>query len=502
MKTFDLDYLNHFMRTAAGTYMGTTLILTLGVTCGSLLIGGCTSWFTSHYEFRGRDFLQWGLILPLAFPSDVIALVYRETTAYYGPLWQLIKIVSGYGVPLQYWFVEMESWGGLIFVLSLSFYPFVYIILYTAWRAQPRSYSEIGASLGLSPARAALKITLPLALPAILVSCLVAGFLALNDYGTSILFGKRGIAVAIHNMWHGFDRPIVASQLVAMLIIGVYALLLLAGWYLSSRHYYDPIVPKGLKPQATMGRLRGSLAFLGCSLPVFLGFLLPLGMLISWAVPRMGKVDFSKLLFFVKNSLSVSILATFICLILALFFVLKDMGKPYSNRSKLYFIPSISLSVGVLLLLSWAKGMLVFPLLSNSITALVYAMCVRLFCLSFLSVSIGRKKVPPRIDDLLHYLHRGFAYRIGRVYLPLLREWILVGGLITFISALKELNLSLALAPVNYVSLSTRIYFFTTHEMVKESAVWCLTIVIMALYPVIMISRKLTNMDKLNAGDR
>ncbi len=341
-------------------------------------------------------------------------------------------------------------------------------------------------------------------MPAILVACLVAGLLALNDYGTIVLFGKRSLAVAIHNFWHDFDRPAFAAQLAGVVIAAVLLLLAGVGWYASRKSYYDPIVPKEGGSRVRVCGARGVFAFIVCGLPVALGFLLPLGMLLSWAVPRIDKVDLNRLLSYTQNSLSVSILTTAVCLVLGLFFVLNDFGRPSSHGRRLllltlnagYFIPSIALSVGVLSLLSWSRGWLVSPLLSHSIFALVYAMSVRFFCLPFLVISIGRKKMPPRIDDLLLSLQRPFTFKIGRLFLPLLKRWILVGALITFISALKELNLSLALAPVNYVSLSTRIYFFSTHEMARKSAVWCLCIVLITLFPVISISRRLTTIDR------
>ncbi len=504
VRAADYGYFLHFMATAAAGYAGTTLVLTLGVTLGSLLLGGYTAWLTSHYEFRGRAFLQWALILPLAFPSDVLALVYRELTGYYGPLWQFVKAVSGASIPLRYWFVEMESWGGLLFVLSLSFYPFVYIILHTAWRAQPRAYGEIGKSVGLTPFQVFRRITFPLSTPAILVAALVAGFLALNDYVTSILFGKRGIAVAVHNLWHAFDQPVAAAQVVAFLITLIFCLLLGAGWYVVRRRYYDPITPKGARPRVPVRGITGSVTFVASSIPMVLGFLLPLGILFAWALPRVGRLNLSHLLLYTQNSLWVSILTTLACTLLALFYVLRDMHRTPSDGHRLlllllnagYFIPAIALSVGILLILSRARDSLLSHLLSGSVAALVYAMCVRYFCLAFLSISIGRKKMPPRIDDLLRYVHRGFLFSATKVYLPLLKDWVLVGGLITFVSALKEINLSLALAPVNYVSLSTRIYFFTTHEAVRASAVWCLAIVLAALMPVVFVSRRLANMER------
>ncbi len=502
-ETFDGDYWLHFLRSVAGDYLATTVILVGGVVLGCLLIGGGTAWLLSHYDFPGRLFLQWALILPLAFPADVLGLVYRDLTAYYGPLWNAVRAATGWSVPLPCWFLEFESWGGLIFVLSLSFYPFVYLILYTAWRAQPRTWGETASAAGLSPLRAALRVTLPLSLPAILVGSLVAGFLALNDYGTTLLFGKRGLAVAVHNLWHGFDRPVVAAQLAALLALAVFVLLLLAAGFVIRRNYYDPITPKLPRPLSGLPGRKGAAALATCGLPLLLGFLLPLVTLTVWAVPRLERAGLSQALLYVGNTLLVSVPATLLCLGLALFFVFQDLGRPASNPRKLlllglnagFFIPAIAVSVGVLVLLSWSRGALVHTLLSSTVLALVYAMTVRLFCLSFLCVSIGRRKIPARIDDLLLYLRRGLAFKVGRVYYPLLKRWILAGALLTFVSALKELNLSLALAPVNFVSLSTRIFFFTTHGAVRESALWCLLLVALALPPVIVVSRRLTALD-------
>lgn len=503
MESFDGGYWSHFLRTVAGDYLLTTLILVAGVVLGCLLIGGGTAWLTSHYDFPGRPFLQWALILPLAFPADVIGLVYRDLTAYMGPIWSAVRSATGWSVPLPWWFLECESWGGLIFVLSLAFYPFAYLILHTAWRAQPRTWGETGSAVGLSPLRAALRITLPLTLPAILVSCLVSGFLALNDYGTTLLFGKRGLAVAIHNLWHGFDRPVIAAQLAALLALAVFVLLLLAAWFVIRRNYYDPITPKLPRPLARLPRRAGTAALALCSLPMLLGFLLPLGTLVVWAIPRLDRAGLSQAMLYTGNSLLAAVPATLLCLGLALFFVFRDLGKPASNPRRLlllglnagFFIPAIALSVGVLVILSRSRGALVHVLLSSTVVALVYAMTVRLFCLSFLCLSIGRKKIPARIDDLLLHLRRGIAFKAGRVYYPLLKRWVLAGALLTFVCALKELNLALALAPVNFVSLSTRVFFYTTHGAVRESALWCLCLVALALPAVIVVSRSLTALD-------
>lgn len=504
MESFDGDYWTHFLRTVAGDYLTTTLILVVGVILGCLLIGGGTAWITSHYDFPGRPFLQWALILPLALPADVIGLVYRDLTAYMGPIWSAVHCATGWSVPLPWWFLECESWGGLIFVLSLAFYPFTYLILHTAWRALPRTWSETASATGLSPFRAALRITLPLTLPAILVSCLVSGFLALNDYGTTLLFGKRGLAVAVHNLWHGFDRPVIAAQLAALLALTVFVLLLLAAWFVIRRNYYDPITPKLPRPLERLAHRPGASALAFCSLPLLLGFLLPFVTLAVWAVPRLDRAGLSQTLLYAGNSLLAAIPATLLCLGLALFFVFRDLGKPTSNPRRIlllglnagFFIPAIAVSVGVLVILSWSRGALVHPLLSSTVAALVYAMTVRLFCLSFLCLSIGRKKLPARIDDLLLYLRRGISFKVGRVYYPLLKRWILAGALLTFVSALKELNLSLALSPVNFVSLSTRIFFYTTHGAVRESALWCLCLVALALPAVIVVSQSLTALDE------
>ena len=66
----------HLVSTVLGGYVATTLGLMAGVGLGTLVIGVGTAWLVTMCRFPGRRLFEWGMLLPLAMPSYIIAYVY------------------------------------------------------------------------------------------------------------------------------------------------------------------------------------------------------------------------------------------------------------------------------------------------------------------------------------------------------------------------------------------------------------------------------------------
>ena len=66
----------HLLSTVMLGYLKNTFWLMLGVGSGTLLLGVSTGWLISMTEFPGRRIMEWALLLPLAFPGYIIAMVY------------------------------------------------------------------------------------------------------------------------------------------------------------------------------------------------------------------------------------------------------------------------------------------------------------------------------------------------------------------------------------------------------------------------------------------
>ena len=76
----------HLSSTVLPVYLSNSLILLLGVGMGTLVLGVVSGFLTALYEFPGRRWLEWMLMLPMAMPAYILAMVYLELFDYSGPL--------------------------------------------------------------------------------------------------------------------------------------------------------------------------------------------------------------------------------------------------------------------------------------------------------------------------------------------------------------------------------------------------------------------------------
>ena len=97
--------------------------------------------------------------------------------------------------------------------------------------------------------------------------------------------------------------------------------------------------------------------------------------------------------------------------------------------------------------------------------------------------------VSPRLDEAVRCAGRGRFEGFLRVLLPLTRGSLLVGGLLVFVNAIKELTLSLTLQPFGYSSLAISTFHFAKVDAYQQGSVYALCLALICLYPVLSIHR-------------
>ena len=137
-----------------------------------------SAWLTSLCEFPGRRWLDWALMLPFAIPAYVLAFVFVGLLDFAGPLQTQLREWFGNDVRFR-----VRSTGGVIIVLVLVFYPYVYLLARNAFLAQGKGLMEAARVLGLSPWRAFWRVALPMARPAIGAGLALAIMETLADFG-------------------------------------------------------------------------------------------------------------------------------------------------------------------------------------------------------------------------------------------------------------------------------------------------------------------------------
>lgn len=500
----------HLINTVLPVYVSNTAILLAGVALATLLIGVPTAWVVSTCEFPGRRFMEWGLLLPFAFPAYVIAYVYTYMLDYAGPVQISLRDLFHWGGPNDYYFPEVRSMGGAITMLSLVLYPYVYLLARAAFLEQSPSLFAVSRSLGRSATQTFFTVVLPVARPAIAVGLSLVLMEALNDFGTVDFFAVRTLTAGLFDTWLNLSNIGGAAQIAVTMLVFVVLLVTIER---RSRRRQEQFGTSDHGKELHRFRLSRSLqwaCFTFCLLPVLLGFLLPGGVLVGFAWRYFEQSWNPAFVGYAVNSVSLAALAALSTLAVGL--VLAYSKRLHNTRimrilirlsSLGYAMPGAVIAVGVIIPLAAFDNWLDLQmegwfdirtglLLSGTVFAMVYAYTVRFLVVSTGSIEAGLQKITPSMDMASRSLGRSPSQTLWGVHLPMLRTSLLTAALVVFVDCMKELPATLILRPFNFETLATHVYQLASDERLEQSALSALFIVLAGIIPVIVLSRSMS----------
>jgi iron(III) transport system permease protein len=109
--------------------------------------------------------------------------------------------VASAGSRGDYWFPDVRSLGGAIVLFSCVLYPYVYLLVRTAFLERAGGMIEAARALGLSPWQGFWRVSIPLARPAIAAGMALALMETLADYGTVAYFAVQTFTTGIYRAW-------------------------------------------------------------------------------------------------------------------------------------------------------------------------------------------------------------------------------------------------------------------------------------------------------------
>ena len=499
----------HLLSTVMPGYLGNTFWLMLGVGSGTLLLGVSSGWLISMTEFPGRRVMEWALLLPLAFPGYIIAMVYVELLEYSGPVQSQLRLWFGWNSFQDYWFPPIASVGGAVTVLSLVLYPYVYLLARTAFLQQSAALLEVGRMLGKSLKNSFINVALPLARPAIAIGVSLALMETLADFGTMQLFAVQTFTTGIYNTWFGTYNAPAAAQLSLSLLMFFCVFIFLERYSRRKQRSHTKDSIMNVQPRYPLSGIRAITALVFCLLPVTFGFALPAGLLIQWALESWRNVMLDRFFSDAGNSLVLACVTAFIGVVLG---ILMAYGARLSKRRRVhlaarivslgYAIPGPVVALGVLLPFAWfdrtidawfkeSYGISTGYILSGTVFILIFAYLVRFLALAFGAAESGFGRITPQMEEASRSLGKTNLQTLKQVHVPLMRGSMLAAGLLVFVDVMKELPATLMLQPFNFSTLATRAYGYATEELLKEASLWCLTIVAVGLFPVLFLNRQL-----------
>ncbi|SCZ66739.1 iron(III) transport system permease protein [Epibacterium ulvae] len=505
--TGGFDTVTHLAQTVMPRYAGTTLLLVLMVGAGTLSIGVGAAWLVTMTRFPGVRLFEMLLVLPLAFPAYVLAYAYTYILDHPGIVQSTLREVMGWG-PRDYWFPEIRSLPGAALMLVLVLYPYVYLLARAAFLQQTSGAFLAARALGHSSFSAFWRVSLPMARPAIASGVLLAVMETIADFGTVAYFGVQTFATGIYTSWFSLADRAGAAQLALCLLI--FALFLSMGERVSrgKARYHQAGKQHSRMPPAELTGLRCFVAWGLCSLPVVLGFVLPVVILVNMGLESEQNLLSRRYIAFIRNSITLATTAAFVTVVAAVCLGLYQRlrrgkisaGAAYVARLG-YAVPGGVIAVGLMVpfavfdnaLDAWMRATFDIRtglLITGSIWLLVMAYMVRFLSAALGAYEGGQSTVHMNMDAAARSLGHGPLAMLRRVHLPLLTPSLLTALLIVFVDVMKELPATLIMRPFNYDTLAIQAYRLASDERLEGAAVPSLVIVAVGLLPVILICRQ------------
>jgi iron(III) transport system permease protein len=496
-----------------------TLRLVVGVSLGTLVIGVGSAWLVTAYNFPGRGWFDRLLMLPLAIPGFIMGFVYVTMFEFAGPFQTALRDQFGWSRG-DYWFPNIASSSGLILVLTLALYPYVYILARSAFREQAANTLEAANMLGYEGWQAFRRVALPLARPQIAVGVLLVIMETLTDYGAVSYFSYPTLSERIVVLWNSSFDSASATELASLMVVLALGLLLgERALRKQARFYQQGSYGRRMSRQKLTGG-RGWLAAFICLLILGSAFLLPLSQLAVWTVQEIRDPTVSILTepFFnyTQNTLLLGSLGALLTILVALVIAYSDRRDSIETRNRPrwlsrlmsigYAMPGAVIAVGVLTVVNPLDGAVTnFAenlgyrgagyLLTGTIIALLYGYTVRFMVLALDSISASVDKVRPTMEAAARTMGAGSGRIFRQIHIPLVRTGIGAGAILVFVDIMKELPITLLLRPFGMDTLAVRAHLLSIEGFHESAAIPALMILVVGLLPVFLLMQIGANKD-------
>lgn len=492
----------HLFEYVLGDLLINTFWLVLGVGSITLLLGVSLGWLMAVYQFPGRHLLSWGLLLPMAIPAYVSAFVFIGLLDFTGPLQTWLREVFG----TSDWFPRIRSTGGVILVMSLALYPYVYLLAKNAFATQGKRALEAAQALGHSRRSGFFRVALPMARPWIVGGLMLALMETLADFGTVSVFNYDTFTTAIYKTWFGMFSLDAASQLASLLVIIVFVMLVLEQLSRSRMRYTQA----GRHQQTGRIRLTGLGAWaatLFASLVVLIAFVVPLIQLIIWAADVFAQDFDSRYFGFLHHTLMLAGIAALMTVggaLLLSYATRKNVDSLTKNCVRIatigYALPGTVLAVGVYVAIAWVDRTLLAiikpfmqieagMLLQGSLLIMLVAYMARFMAVGFNPVDSAMQRLPLSLDDASRTLGVSNLTMLRRVHVPILQGGMVTALILVFVDVMKEMPITLMTRPFGWDTLAVRIFEMTSEGEWERAALPAVTLVLVGLLPIFFLSR-------------
>lgn len=465
-------------------------LLMVAVGTGVAVLGVGLAWLSACCEYPFRRWLDPLLILPLAFPTYVLAFIYLGLFDYAGPLQSALRETLG---TTPGWVAALAGPYGVIPIMILAFFPYVYLLVRASFATGGLVAFEAGRSLGESPFRVFLRVSVPAARPAIVAGLALALMETLADFGAVSIYGFETFTTAIYRTWLGLFDLQAATQLASLLMLFMLVLIFTERATRRARVRQDE---RRVSPRRI--RLTGARAWAATTsqaLVVAAGVIVPSVQLIRWAAPSLAGPVSADYLQLIGNTMLLGAFGAAatvlggIALLLAMYRAPRRIAMLGEIAATGYAIPGTVLAVAIMLAFTGADRWLGTSL-AGGLLALVLAYTIRFVRVAWGPLEGVAARIRPELFEIAQSLGASRTERIARVMLPLLRPGLITAFLLALVEIAKEMPATLMLRPFGWDTLAVRIFELTAEGQWERAALPALVLVVLGAIPAILLMRR------------
>ncbi len=481
------------------TLLWATLKLAVAVTVTSVAIAVPIAWLTTRTDLPLRRFWVVVTALPLAIPTYVGSWAVIGALGPRGMLQGALETFGVTRIPAIYGF-----WGAYA-VLTLFSYPYVLLTVRAAYRRLDPGLEEVSRTLGRGPLYTFVNVVLPQLRPSILAGSLLVALYTLSDFGAVSMLRYDTFTRAIYIQYRGALNRGAAAVLGLMLVVLTIAVLA-AEQRSRGREQLHRLHAGGPRrhPTVRLGRWKplalGALGLLAASALVVpmsvIGFWLWRGIQISEPVwPEFSVI---------RASLTASLLGAVFTVVAALpvaLLAVRHRGRLSRIVERLswsgYALPGIVVALALVFFgaqrATWAY---------QTLAMLVFAYVILFLPQAIGAIRASLLQVTPSLEEASQMLGSSRTRTFSRVLLPLTRPGVLAGGLLVFLTVMKELPATLLLSPTGFSTLATRIWNATNEGFMARAAGSALALVLLASVPMALLVARDERQDQQSVHER
>ena len=464
---------------------GNTVLLTLTVTAACVVIAVPLAWLSGRTDLPLSRLWTVLLALPLAVPSFVGGFVMVSALGPGGMAQDLLEPFGVDRVPSIYGF------GGAWFVLTLLSYPYVFIQVRAALRRVDPTLEEAARSLGKGPWETFLRVNVPQLKPAISAGALLIALYTVSEFGAVAMLRFDTLTPLVYLQYTtSFDRASAAA--LGLPLIGLALLFVLVDGATRGRARYYGRGQQRPARQLELGRWRWP-AFGFCVLIAGLGIGIPVAVIVYWLAQGLSQDNTTA---FVGEAIvnsgrasgMAAVAAVLACLPIALLSV-RYPGWLSGVLEKASYTGQALPAITIALALVFFAANYLTPLY-QTIWVLVFAYTVR-----FMPEALGATRgallqVNPSTEEAARSLGAGPVRTFARVTLPQIVPGVSAGMVLVFLTAMKELPITILLSPIGFDTLATEIWNATSEAFFTRAALPSLILLAISGAAVMLMLRR------------